>query len=74
MPAVAAALGQAAEMPVDGAVPAEDEHGLRLIGGVELIAGEKVDARQLKGPDVMFPGMRSQQSNGAHRATFAQGR
>ncbi len=67
-------VSQTSEMAVNGAVSAEDEHGFGLIGGVEFVAGEKIDARQLKGPEVMWLGVRSQQSNGAHRVTFAYGR
>ena len=59
-------------MAMDSPVAAENEGCLGLIGGIELVAGKKIDTRQLEGPDVVLLGMRSQQGNGAHRATFAQ--
>ena len=62
---------QAAEMTVYGAVSAKNQDRLRLIGRIEFVAGEKIHALQFEGTDVMFFGVRSQQSNGAHRATFA---
>ena len=63
---------QSAKMPMDGPVAAEDQRGVGLIGGIEFVAGKEVDARHLELPDVVVLGMKSQQGNGAHRATFAQ--
>ena len=63
---------QAAKMVVHRAIAAEDQRCVRLVGGIELVTGKDVDARQLEGPQVMIFSVRSQQSDGAHRATFAQ--
>ena len=65
---------QSAEMAMDGAIAAEDQRRVGLVGGIEFVAGKQVDARHLEGPDVMRFGVRSEQGDGAHRATFAQRR
>jgi uncharacterized protein YdeI (YjbR/CyaY-like superfamily) len=64
-------LGKAAEMAMDGAVAAEDQRGVRLVGAIEFIAGEKTDARQPKTLQVPRLGIGSEQGDGAHRATVA---
>jgi hypothetical protein len=56
---------------MDGSVSAEDQDGVGLVVGVEFVAGENIDARQLELPDVMLFRDGSQQSDGAHRATVA---
>ena len=63
---------QSAKMAMDGAVAAKDERRVRLVGGIEFVAGEQVHTRQLKSPDVLLFGDRSEKGNGAHGATFAQ--
>ncbi len=60
-----------AEMTVYGAVSAKNQDRLRLVGRIEFVAGEQIHALEFEGAEVMFFGVRSQQSNGAHRATFA---
>ena len=62
---------QSAEMTMDGAIAAKNQHRVGLVGGVKLVAGKKIHARQFKGPDVVLFGVRSQQGNGAHGASFA---
>jgi hypothetical protein len=59
-------------MAMDGAIAAEDESRVRLIGGIEFIAGEQVHAWQLKSLDMLFCGDWSEKGNGTHGATFAQ--
>ena len=62
---------QSAKMAMDGPIAAEDQRRVGLVGGIEFVAREKVDARHLELPDIVVLGMKSQQGNGAHRATFA---
>src|SRR5271165_2106187 len=63
---------QSAEMAMNGAVAAEDKRRIRLVCGIEFVAGEQVYARQLKSPDMMFFGDRSEKGDSAHGATLAQ--
>ncbi len=65
---------QPAQVTVNGAVAAEDECRVGLVGRVKFVSGKQIDARQLEGPDVMLLRVRSKQGDGAHRATFAQQR
>ena len=63
---------QSAEMAMDGAVAAEDERRVGFVGGIEFVAREQVDARQLKLPDMVLFGDRSEKGDSTHRATLAQ--
>ena len=65
---------QPAKVTVNGAVAAEDQCGVGLVGGIKFVSGKQIDARQLEGPDVMLFRVRSKQGDGAHRVTFAQER
>jgi len=58
-------------MAMHGAVAAQDERRIGLVGGIEFVADKQVDARHFEGPDVVLSGDRSKQVNSAHRATFA---
>jgi hypothetical protein len=64
--------GEAREMSMNGPVTAEDQHGVRPISRIKLIAAEDVDAGMLERSYIVLTGMRSQEGNGAHRVTFAQ--
>src|ERR1700733_1403363 len=64
-------MRKAPKMTVYGAVAAKNQDSLRLIGRIEFVAREKIHALQFEGADVTFFSVRSQQSNSAHRATFA---
>ena len=56
---------------MNGAIAAEDQRRVGLVGGIEFVADKQVDARHLESPDVVLSGDRSKQGNSAHRATFA---
>lgn len=65
---------QPAEMAMDGSIAAENQRRVGLVCRIEFVARKEVDARHLELPDVVIFGMKSQQGNGAHGATFAQAR
>ena len=45
---------QRAEMAMDRAIAAKNQRCIGLVGGIEFVAREDVDARQFKWPDVFL--------------------